>query len=87
MNSLGYEFLRNNKIDDAIKIFTLNIKEFPNLPNAYDSRGEAYFNKKDYVSSKADYQKVLELEPSNQNAKEMLHKIENILKNKEIKHL
>lgn len=80
LNTLGYEFLRNNKIDDAIKVFTLNINEFPNLPNAYDSRGEAYFNKKDYVSSKADYQKVLELEPSNQNAKEMLHKIENILK-------
>ncbi|MCZ4243594.1 serine hydrolase [Pedobacter punctiformis] len=80
LNSLGYEFLKNNKIDDAIKIFTLNINEFPNFPNAYDSRGEAYFNKKDYTLSKADYQKVLELEPTNQNAKEMLRKIENILK-------
>ena len=80
MNTLGYEFLRNNKIDEAIKIFTLNINQFPNLANAYDSRGEAYFDKKDYQASKADYQKVVELEPSNQNAKEMLLKIENILK-------
>lgn len=79
LNSLGYEFLRNNKIDNAIKIFTLNINEFPNLPNAYDSRGEAYFDKKEYTSSKADYQKVLELEPTNQNAKEMLLKINQIL--------
>ena len=80
LNTLGYEFLRNNKIDEAIKIFTLNINQFPNLANAYDSRGEAYFDKKDYQASKADYQKVVELEPSNQNAKEMLLKIENILK-------
>ena len=80
LNTLGYEFLRNNKIDEAIKIFTLNINQFPDLANAYDSRGEAYFDKKDYQASKADYQKVVELEPSNQNAKEMLLKIENILK-------
>ena len=80
LNTLGYEFLRNNKIDDAIKVFTLNINEFPDVANAYDSRGEAYFNKKDYTASKTDYKKVLELEPTNQNAKEMLHKIENILK-------
>lgn len=80
LNTLGYEFLRNNKIGEAIKIFTLNINQFPDLANAYDSRGEAYFEKKDYKASRADYQKVLELEPTNQNAKEMLRKIENILK-------
>lgn len=82
LNSLGYEFLQNNKIDAAIKIFTLNINEFPKSANVYDSRGEAYFNKKEYLLSKTDYQKVLDLEPSNQNAKEMLLKIEAVLKNK-----
>ncbi|WP_347220012.1 serine hydrolase [Chryseobacterium sp.] len=80
LNTLGYELLRNKKIDEAIKIFTLNINEFPDLANAYDSRGEAYFDKKDYPASKADYQKVLELEPTNQNAKEMLRKIEDTSK-------
>ncbi len=76
LNTLGYEFLRNNKIDEAIKIFSLNINQFPDLANAYDSRAEAYFDKKDFAASKADYQKVLQLEPANQNAKEMLSKIE-----------
>jgi len=76
LNVLGYEYLNNQRIDDAIKIFTLNINEFPNSANVYDSRGEAYFNKKQYVLSKKDYQKVLELEPANPNAKEMLLKIE-----------
>lgn len=75
LNALGYEFLKDNKIDSAINIFTLNINEFPNSANVYDSRGEAYFNKKEYTLSKTDYQKVLELEPTNQNAKDMLLKI------------
>ncbi|MBW3524618.1 serine hydrolase [Chryseobacterium sp. NKUCC03_KSP] len=82
LNSLGYEFLKNNKIDAAIKIFTLNINEFPNSANVYDSRAEAFFNKKEYELSKNDYQKVLKLEPTNTNAKDMLLKIETILKNK-----
>jgi len=76
LNVLGYEYLNNQRINDAIKIFTLNINEFPNSANVYDSRGEAYFNKKQYALSKKDYQKVLELEPANPNAKDMLLKIE-----------
>lgn len=80
LNQLGYEFLRDAKLESAIKIFSLNINEFPNSSNVYDSRGEAYFNKKEYLLSKSDYLKVLELEPTNQNAKEMLFKIEELLK-------
>ena len=76
LNMLGYEYLNNGQIDSAIKILTLNMNEFPNSANVYDSRGEAYFNKKEYQLSKKDYQKVLELEPTNPNAKEMLLKIE-----------
>jgi tetratricopeptide (TPR) repeat protein len=80
LNRLGYEFLQANKIDEAIKIFSLNITEFPASSNVYDSRGEAYFNKKVYQLSKTDYLKVLEIDPANQNAKEMLLKIEEILR-------
>ncbi len=80
LNTLGYEFLRDAKTASAIKIFDLNVTEFPNSANVYDSRGEAYFNNKDYLLSKSDYQKVLAIEPTNQNAKEMLLKIEEQLK-------
>lgn len=77
LNELGYEFLREGNIESALKIFSLNVDEFPASANVYDSRGEAYFNKKDYALSKKDYLKVLELDPENQNAKEMLLKMEN----------
>jgi tetratricopeptide (TPR) repeat protein len=80
LNSLGYEFMNENLIESAIKIFNLNVNEFPNSPNVYDSRGEAYFNKKNYLLSKKDYLKVVELDATNQNAKDMLLKIEAILK-------
>ena len=76
LNMLGYQLLKDAKVASAIKIFSLNVTAFPNSANAYDSRGEAYFNKKEYLLSKNDYLKVLELDQSNQNAKEMLLKIE-----------
>ena len=81
LNMLGYEYMNHGKVEEAIKVFSLNISEFSNLANVFDSRGEAYFNKKEYQLSKKDYQKVLELEPTNSNAKEMLLKIEKISKN------
>lgn len=82
LNELGYEFLRDNQLNTALKIFDLNVNEFPKSGNVYDSRGEAYFNKKEYALSKKDYQKSLELDPANHNAKEMLSKIDEILKKK-----
>lgn len=81
LNMLGYEYMNHGKVEEAIKVFSLNISEFSNSANVFDSRGEAYFNKKEYQLSKKDYQKVLELEPTNSNAKEMLLKIEKISKN------
>jgi CubicO group peptidase (beta-lactamase class C family) len=79
LNQLGYKLMSDSKIESAIKIFTLNVNEFPNSANVYDSRGEAYFNKKEYLLSKSDYLKSLELDPTNQNAKEMLLKIEKLV--------
>lgn len=42
LNSLGYQLLAENKIVDAIKIFELNVKEFPKYANGFDSLGDAY---------------------------------------------
>ncbi|MEI3789276.1 MULTISPECIES: serine hydrolase [unclassified Chryseobacterium] len=82
LNELGYEFLKDNQLDAALKIFDLNVYEFPKSGNVYDSRGEAYFNKKEYALSKSDYQKSLELDPINNNAKEMILKINQIFSTK-----
>lgn len=52
LNQLGYEFLGEGKINSAVKILSLNISEFPNSANVYDSRAEAYFKNKEYLLSK-----------------------------------
>lgn len=82
LNKLGYELLRSGNVDSAIKIFSLNVSVFPQSANVYDSLGEAYFNKKEYQLSQENYQKSLELDPANNNAKEMILKINQLLATK-----
>lgn len=78
LNILGYKLMRSGEVASSIKIFQLYVSEFPKSGNAYDSLAEAYFNKKEYALSKQNYQKSLELNPGNDNVKEMLKKIEEI---------
>lgn len=78
LNSIGYYLISLNRLDDAIKIFKLNIDLFPDSFNVYDSMGEAYSNKGDYKSAILNYKKSLELNQNNYNAKQM---IENIMTN------
>lgn len=72
LNNLGYRLLGNNKIQDAIEIFKLNIEIHPNYANGYDSLGEAYMKAGESELAIQNYEKSLELDPANTNAKEML---------------
>jgi len=42
INRFGYRFMRNNKYDKAVDIFTRNTQNHPNSANAFSSLGEAY---------------------------------------------
>jgi predicted alpha/beta superfamily hydrolase len=42
LNQIGYQFLRANRIDDAISAFRKNVENYPNSANVYDSLAEAY---------------------------------------------
>jgi len=77
LNLLGYKLLGKNEIESAIKIFKLNIAEFPNSFNVYDSMGEAYYLNGNYDLALANYRKSLELNGNNTNAIEMIKKIRN----------
>ncbi len=72
LNILGYRLLGNNKIQEAIQIFKLNVEIHPNYANGYDSLGEAYMKAGENELAIQNYQKSLELDPGNNNAKEML---------------
>ena len=71
----GYEQLSQNKYDEAINIFTMNCMANPNSFNAFDSLAEAYMSKGDKVSAIKNYEKSLQLDPTNGNAEDMIKKL------------
>lgn len=75
LNQLGYQLLGVNRVPDAIEIFKLNVKEYPEAFNTYDSLGEAFMVNGDRELAIKNYAKSLELNPNNTNAIVMLLKI------------
>ena len=72
INGIGYAFMNDGHIDEAIEVFNLNVEAFPGSFNVYDSLGEAYMNNGDRDKAIGNYERSLELDPGNDNAKEML---------------
>jgi len=75
INQLGYELLQNNKIDESLVIFKLNVEEFPKSYNTYDSYAEAWFKKGIKDSAIYYYQKSIELNPRNRGGITALKKL------------
>lgn len=75
LNNLGYQLMARNMLDAAVEAFRLNIEAFPESANTYDSMGEAYMNKGDKELAIKNYEKSLELNPGNDNAKWALEKL------------
>ena len=75
LNGVGYALLDKQRNDDAIRVFKLNIRQFPHSPNAFDSLAEAFFRSGHRVEAAEAYSRVLELDPSNANAQAMLSKL------------
>lgn len=75
LNRLCYEFLEQRKFTDAIAILKLNVEEYPQVGDPYDSLGEAYMKNGERALAIKNYQRSLELDPKNQNAVDMLKKL------------
>lgn len=71
----GYKLLQAENVKYAAEVFKLSIEIFPDKYNPYDSYAEALMllgKKKEAIEN---YQKSLELNPKNRNAKRMLKKL------------
>ena len=64
-----------NRIKDAIEIFKLNVEEYPDAFNPYDSLGEAYMIDGQKELAIKNYAKSLERNPNHAGAIRMLSKI------------
>jgi len=78
MNLLGYSYLQDGKTRDAIKLFKLNTIAFPGSWNVYDSLGEAYLKDGQIDLAIKNYEKSIELDPNNENARKVLKEIKEV---------
>ncbi|MBN1885244.1 MAG: tetratricopeptide repeat protein [Candidatus Krumholzibacteriota bacterium] len=75
LNNLGYRFMRNERLDDAIAVFELNTELYPRSANAWDSLGEGCMEAGRTKDAIRFYEKSLDLNPDNANAKRMLERL------------
>lgn len=67
LNTLGYQLLGSGQIAQAVDVFKLNVEDHPTSANAYDSLAEAYLLNGDKKAAIKQYEKVLEVLPSDLN--------------------
>lgn len=75
LNMYGYQLMGQNRLDEALEVFKLNIEKHPDSWNTYDSYGEALSNRGDFKGAIENYKKALEMAPEPQKPR-----IEEILK-------
>jgi dienelactone hydrolase len=68
----GYQLLQADKTRESIAIFKLATAEYPKSANAFDSLAEAHQKNNDKPQAIKNYERSLELDPSNTNAVERL---------------
>jgi len=63
LNSLGYQLLHQKRLKEAVAVFQLSVREYPNGFNPYDSLGDAYRAAGETTKAKESYRKSLKLNP------------------------
>lgn len=75
INNAGYALMQVQKLDAALKIFQANTLLFPQAFNTWDSLAEAYMNQGKLDDALSNYEKSLDLNPRNENAKSMITRL------------
>jgi predicted negative regulator of RcsB-dependent stress response len=75
MNWLGYLFMMEKQYNKAYSLLKININNYPNSPKVYDSMGELLMLKGDKITAIENYEKSLQINPQNDNAKNMIKKL------------
>lgn len=45
LNNIGYNLVNQERFDDALLVFKVNLKKYPEIANCYDSLAECYMNR------------------------------------------
>jgi len=79
INVLGYRLLGLNKTEAAIEVFKLNIDEYPNSANTYDSFGDALLAKGDSINALKNFKRSFEIDSTLSHSKIKASELEAIL--------
>jgi hypothetical protein len=77
LNRRAYQLVRYKNSDQALSLFRLNAALHPDSANVYDSLGEIHALLGNIPKAIEFYQKSLELNPDNENAKNKLKELQN----------
>jgi len=72
LTAVGNALLGRNNVNEAIEFFNFMVKEYPQSANAYDYLAQAYMKTGKKELAIRNYEKSLELNPENENAKKKL---------------
>ena len=75
VNAFGYVLMTAELPEQAVEVFALNTRVFPDAFNTWDSLGEAHMTLGNDEEAIRYYQRSLELNPDNTNAEEMISRI------------
>ena len=75
LNQLGYELTGEGRIEDALRVFRLNMEEYPADWNVYDSYGEASMKAGMKETAIENYERALVLDPTQENPRKMLREL------------
>jgi tetratricopeptide (TPR) repeat protein len=71
MLNVGIKLYNEKDLNGALERFNKVVQDNPDLANAYYYRGLTYLGLNKTAEAKADFQKLLALEPNNPNADEV----------------
>jgi tetratricopeptide (TPR) repeat protein len=76
LNTYGYYLMYKGELEKAIAVLRINALYFRDVPNVYDSLGEAYLKNGEPEKALRMYQKVLSFDNNNENAKKQIEQLE-----------
>jgi CubicO group peptidase (beta-lactamase class C family) len=76
MNNMGYEFLENGQVAQALATFEENTRLFPESDNVFNSYGEGLQQAGDLSAARDMYLRSLALNPENRDSRAALDRVE-----------
>lgn len=64
LNDIGYDLLKQSRVDDAIRAFRANIAAYPESPRVYEAIGDAYLAGGHRTAARDGFRRAAELDSS-----------------------